>query len=432
MEEILSGFGADEVAPAGEVENVLEGFENTSPTSRAPVAGRSLPAWLNGSLTLSAAWSFAHPAPPPGRPDYHGLSRLRGKLALELDHKFDNGWRVFSNAFGLYDSAYSIDGRDDYPEQVLDEYESELELGELYAQGRLSKKLDLKLGRQIIVWGKSDNLRVTDVLNPLDQREPGLVDIEDLRLPVTAAKLDYYRGAWNFSAIAIPEIRAPKPPPFGAEFYPFPTPQPVQETPSGTEFALAANGIFSAWDLSLYAARFYDDNPYLDSGANRPVLRRARLDMFGIALNLARGNFLYKAEAAHLRGLRYSASPTERQNRSDLFAGLEYAGFDNTTLSIELAVRRLHADLAGVERDDPQLALRYQSDLMHDRLHLTALATRAGTGLDGGFSRFSSAYDLVDALVLRGGVVLYHGGEAVPFDAIGDNDRVFVELEYSF
>ena len=36
-----------------------------------------------------------------------------------------------------------------------------------------------------------DNLRVTDVLNPMDLRVPGLTDIDDLRLPVTMIKLDY-------------------------------------------------------------------------------------------------------------------------------------------------------------------------------------------------------------------------------------------------
>ena len=49
-----------------------------------------------------------------------------------------------------------------------------------------------KLGRQIVNWGRSDTVRVLDVINPLDNREPGLVDIEDLRLPVTMARVDYF------------------------------------------------------------------------------------------------------------------------------------------------------------------------------------------------------------------------------------------------
>jgi hypothetical protein len=55
-----------------------------------------------------------------------------------------------------------------------------------------------------------------------------------------------------------------------------------------------------------------------------------------------------------------------------------------------------------------------------------------GDTLQGGFSRFSLGYDLVDAMTLTGGIVLYHSGEPVPFNAIGDNDRLFLELVYSF
>ena len=66
-----------------------------------------------------------------------------------------------------------------------------------------------------MVWGKSDNLRVTDVLNPLDNREPGLVDIEDLRLPTTMTKLDLYLGDWNLSGMVVHEVRFNKAPALG-------------------------------------------------------------------------------------------------------------------------------------------------------------------------------------------------------------------------
>ena len=58
-----------------------------------------------------------------------------------------------------------------------------------------------------MVWGKSDNIRVTDVLNPLELREPGLVDLEMIRLPVTMTKLDYYIKGLNLSGIVIHEVR---------------------------------------------------------------------------------------------------------------------------------------------------------------------------------------------------------------------------------
>ncbi len=65
----------------------------------------------------------------------------------------------------------------------------------------------------------SDTLRVLDVLNPLDNREPGRADIEDLRRPVTMVKLDWHIGRnWRLTGIAIPEIRFDDLPALGTDF----------------------------------------------------------------------------------------------------------------------------------------------------------------------------------------------------------------------
>ena len=113
----------------------------------------------------------------------------------------------------FYDFAYEIQGRDKFTQEVLDENENELEFDEVWLLGSITDRLDLKAGRQIVVWGKSDNIRVTDVLNPLDLREPGLTDLENLRLPVTMTKLDYFMwglkpiGVWSFMKFVTTKTR---------------------------------------------------------------------------------------------------------------------------------------------------------------------------------------------------------------------------------
>ncbi|MCP4695895.1 MAG: hypothetical protein GY862_03450 [Gammaproteobacteria bacterium] len=314
--------------------------------------------------------------------------------------------------------------------------------GEAYLQGSLAKHLDLKIGRQIVVWGKSDNLRVSDVLNPLDGRERGMVDIEDLRRPLFMSKLDYYHGNWNVSALAIHEIRFNKTPVYGSDYYPFARPQPPEAVPdsggANTEYALALNGIFSGWDLALYRARFFDDQPYratLPGGAGE--LRHSRLTMTGLAANIAMGNWLFKGEAARFDDVRYTELPGEANKRSDFLLGVEYTGFHDTALSLEAVNRHLHlsasnlADVNLKKRDEFQGAFRYQGDFMHSRLHLVLLAAVMGNG-GGGFTRFTAAWDLADALTVTGGLIVYRSGNTIPFNAIGDNDRLFAELKYSF
>ena len=72
-------------------------------------------------------------------------------------------------------------------------------------------------------------------------------------------------------------------------------------------------------------------------------------------------------------------------------------------------------------------------DHMHDSLRLGYLMRLSGmNGRDGGFQRLWSEYDMSDTVELTAGIVDYRAGDVPPYDTIGDNDRVFVELGYSF
>lgn len=441
LDSALEGFDAP--ASDNSLDTVLDGFsDNNSDTTKPITVDEKKPWTLGGALTLGAAYNYAHQAPVSGTTDYRGLSRLRAKLNLEFDYDLPAKWRAHIAGYSFYDAAYQLNGRDDYTDEVLNDYESEAELGEAWIQGKLTSSLDMKLGRQIVVWGKSDNIRITDILNPLDNREPGMVDIEDLRLPLTMAKFDYYLGDWGLSAMAIPEIRFNKNPAFGSDFYPYPSAMPREIIPAdgdgNTEYAIAANGIFSGWDLSLYWAQLFDDTPHLIVSGMTPQLHHSRLTMVGLAANVAVESWLLKMEMARFDGLKYSAATGETWQRLDILLGVEYSGFNDTTISLEIANRHidnfsdtLTAD--GLLEDEWQTALRYQGDFMHARLHLLALLSAFGSDLaDGGFSRYSAAYDLADALTLTGGVVTYQKGDKLPFNSISDNDRLFLDLKYSF
>jgi len=397
---------------------------------------------LNGALILSSSYNYAHDAPASGATDHRGLSRLRGLLKLELKVDLFDGWKAYLDTKLSHDLVYQLQGRSNYSHAQLDSQESEAELREAWVQGSLTRSLDLKLGRQLVVWGKSDNLRVTDVLNPMDQRELGLVDIEDLRLPLTMARMDYYWGNWNLSGIAIQEIRFHKMPQQGSDFYAGFATSPVENSPnhsrSNMEYAAALNGLFSGWDLSFYWARLFDDQPHQEIRNKVITLEHSRLTMLGAAMNLALGNWLLKGEVGHFRGLKFSSIPNQKKQRTDLLLGVEYSGFDDTTWSLEVVDRYLHnyeSALAtqGIKKDEWQTALRYSGEFMHARLKVTFLTLLFGAlGEGGGFARLQGDYEWVESTRIIGGVVAYHGGNKRPFTHIGDNDRLFLDVKYSF
>jgi hypothetical protein len=476
MEEIIDGF--DETPSKNQSndseDDILEGFEDDTPaTATSPekeiqqedefpyILGDYVS--LDGFFKTGAVYNFSHHQPDPGETDWRGLSRFRSELQLELSTTFSDTWKGMISGKGFYDVAYVLNSRDDYTNAVLNHYEDEIELREAYIQGTIFKNLDIKIGRQIVVWGKSDSIRVTDVLNPLDLREPGLTDIEDLRLPVTMSRLDFYLGSWSLTGIALHEIRFNKNPEFGHDFYPATDPPPHEDKPEhmgkNTEWAVAINGIFSGWDVAFYWANFFDDNPYFHLKsfdiqllpAPPPVffvpitipefeLKHARLTMYGAAFNVALGNWLLKAEGAYFEGLRFFNSPGKNYFRADVLAGVEYSGFTDTTITIEAANRYItnFDDVLELPPDEAvenefQWVARVSRDFFNETLTIEWFASSFGiVGEDGALQRLSAEYDLTDDIKIIGGIVLYYSGDLARHRNIGDNDRVYLEVKYSF
>ncbi len=425
---------------------MLEGFDDEGEESVAAVESDQTdsPWRVGGSFSQEAAYNFAHKAPAAGDTDHRGLSGLRTRLGIEIDGRLSGDWKTRITAHGFRDFAYTRQGRRNFSADELEAYESEAEIGELFVAGPLATDVDVKAGRQIVVWGKSDNIRITDVLNPLDLRTPGRTDIEDLRLPVTMTRLDYYRGVWNLSAIAVHEARYHKIPVPGSDFYRSSAALPLERKPSRAlndhEFGLALNGVFPGWDLSVYAAYHFDDSAHLDMSGPVRLRRHGRLRMIGAAGNIALGSWLLKAEAAFIDGLRFSTNPGEIFSRFDALMGFEYSGFDDTNVALEVANRRLtrfpsalQTAPEGPQRNDIQSVLRLTRHFMNETLEVTALASTFGpTGQNGGLQRLQASFDVADGMVLTGGLINYLSGAKSTFDGIGRNDRVFLELTAHF
>jgi hypothetical protein len=450
LDNLLEGFDDNPTSggnDAGLIEDeLLQGFETESGENKEVTETDDKPStWrLDGEFTSTATYNFNPDAESPWR----GVTMLRQELELALKKQFSDNWQGQISGRGFYDLIYALRGKDEYTQQVLDEYESELELEDTYIQGSILENMDTKIGRQIVVWGTLDNLRVVDVLNPLDLRVPGLTDIDDLRLPVTMIKLDYYFGNWNLSGMAIPEVRFSKLPVYGSDFYPLPVPRPPEDVPDdgfqNAEYAAALTGVFSGWDVGFYLADFYDDQPYVETvptGSTSQLTRKhARIAMLGTAANLALGNWLLKGEAAWLDGLKYSNTPGIEYSRLDLGGGLEYSGFSEATISIEAVNRyifdydqQLEMPPDQIRENEFQWNFRFVKDFLNDTLTLTLFASTFGIKADdGAFERIDAEYDITDAVSIRGGVVFYQSGDKGMFQSVAANDRLFLVFKYSF
>jgi len=459
----LDGFDMQEV-PDGAFDE-LDGFGDDDSINEATPQVHEEPSDL--SLSANVAFKTAYGiythsvnADKLDSVDYEGFNQAQTSIYLQADYKINSDWKVRVSGDAFYDAVYDL--RDEpYSQDILDTYRTQLRFDDTYIQGRLTRDIDVKIGRQIVVWGKSDNIRITDVINPLDNRLPGMTDIEDLRLATTMAKLDYYIGQWNFSSMVIAESRifleaSPR-----GEYFPVDNIFPVAPNPfielvqpntswDNLQYALAANGVFSGWDLSFYGADVFNSKWYINPETKKREV--SKIQMLGSAINIALGSWLVKSEVAYINGVRYN-STTDQKQRLDTLVGAEYMGLKDVVLSIELANRHIfdyeeqmgRAKYMGksvfkpdfIQENEVQTAMRVTRSFRNDSINTTVLLSMFGEKWQyGGFFRVSVDYDVMDAVVAHFGRINYidtSEADVRPFTrAIRDNDKVFADITYSF
>ncbi|MCK4767908.1 MAG: hypothetical protein KAS28_05910, partial [Desulfobacula sp.] len=144
--------------------------------------------------------------------------------------------------------------------------------------------------------------------------------------------------------------------------------------------------------------------------------------------------------AAFIDGFEFFNTQDKDYLRIDVLAGIEYSGFKDTTVSIEAVNRHINGfnDVLELSPDNAlenefQWVARLTRDFINETLTLTLITSRYGiNGKDGSFQRFFVEYNVTDSIQFSGGVVFYQSGDLARFTNIGDNDRLFCKIKYSF
>ena len=449
---ITVGLMSSSLVMADDLDDLLGGFESGDlvivETEASPVNEQSSPWQVSGQVSLNADYAYDHSA-GNSLPMQNNWSRLQAKTRLDVDYQNAQGSRAHADVAFDYDMAYALNGRNHYPDAALETYESNLEIGSLWWQSSLTPNLDVKLGRQIMVQGSADMLRVNDTVNSLDNRYPGLTQLEDLRLPVLLTRFDYYLEGWQLTAAMQHEVRAPKVATLGVDVFPssafpsalmasLPSLQEPQYSLSHSPYMVSAAGQVMGIDSNFYYGRVLDQRWHKQT---TPVAARVYglIDQAGMALSLAQGSWLWKFEVAQFDNLEYSNS-NSRKSRTDLMLGFDYNGWSNVGLTVEWAQRQIHDFEAAMAQapdlqvaKDMQLAVNLKYQFNHDQTNANMVFTANGPSLNGGgIQKVWIEQDINQDWILSGGVINYYGGSNAVYKALSNSDKVFMALHYSF
>jgi len=339
-----------------------------------------------------------------------------------------------------------------YPNQ-----EMEIGLREAYMDIYFNS-VDLRIGKQQIIWGKADGVFITDIISPKDLSEFLLRDFDEIRMGITSLKADYYLGDNTFEFVWAPYFTSTQMPDENSIWYPqldFPVPpvfdysqKEVAATLENSEVFAKFSAMTSAIDFEIMAGYMWDDDPTMHiSKTINPQThqltgltvtpRHHRLGLAGGSFSSTLGGFVLRGEGAYYNGKYFNSEDstltdgTVKKNYIHYLVGVDYTLWDIRLSSqfIQQAILDYENPIKNDEFENTMTVLA-SKDFLRETLRLE-LFSYIGLNNSDALIRPKITYDLADGFELLLGANIFLGSEG-RFGQYDDNDMVYTKIKYSF
>jgi hypothetical protein len=423
-------------------------FGQTSPAA-APAAQPSprKPFDLSGVLMVRASQELREDARPEQARSFRNTVHIEGKWMPPLPAN------EVRDASGTYLLA-SV--RSDYlgfgPDPSSDDYD--LKLFEAYIHHAVPG-WELRAGRQIVRWGKTDQISPVDNLNPQDMREFFIPDLEERKLPNWMLRARAFPGdVGPFGAIALEAVFVPF---FEENEFDWTgntwallgvenTGLRIDEDEPGggldnPDYGLRVAATVAGWDLAASWLSATEKSPRLSLNPfnpKGPTLEAdyRRQNVFGFEFETTLDNFGFRGEGAYFdhqtlntKDFAPSSSPV-----SYWVLGLDYIGESDWYANVQLSHQHLF------EYDENTLFLRQDNFYLNGELNREflrgdlMLKLRYAVDIHDGGSFFTPEAILTHFknLELSLGTNLFFGPKASLFGRYRDNNQLFFQAKYLF
>lgn len=210
------------------------------------------------------------------------------------------------------------------------------------------EKADLRVGKQIVAWGRADGINPTDNLTPRDYAAM-LPFEDDQRFGTTAVRFDYYLSqAYTVTAFATPFFEPSKIPLPAAHGYTFIETKP-RATLSNTELGLKLNQVSDGFDWSVSAFHGFSLLPQMKltaSGSATSVvqLHYDHMTVFGADFARSFGRYGLRGEVAY--GYPDDARGADSGGKKPYLswvAGVDRTFFENLNVNLQFFQRRVRS-----------------------------------------------------------------------------------------
>lgn len=335
------------------------------------------------------------------------------------------------------------------------------ELRELYWEVESGQSY-WRLGKQQVVWGEADGLKLLDVINPQSYLEFVLDDFDESRIPVWMVNMEHTLPDDSIVQVLwIPDSTTHE---LAPEYSPFRFTSPLLVPQSNTsntvviddpgapapgvsnsDFAVRLSRFWKGWDVTLNYLNHLVDEPILEARREMDQLvvgvdyRRSQL--FGGSASTALGDWIVRMELAYETNRYHRSKDTllnalpgvVKANQWGSVLGLDYQGWSDQLVSVQWFQSRVlgHADRIVKDQREDVMTLIWEHRLLNDTLTLRASNLYSLNRHDG-LARAKVSYNLMSNLDVSLGVDRFYGQHEGLFGQFDQADRVVFGIELGF
>ncbi len=311
--------------------------------------------------------------------------------------------------------------------------QSSFELKEAYFD-YFADSWDVRIGRQIIAWGKADGLRITDIICSQDFSLGLSQDLQDSRLAVDACKFSYSPDYFDLDIIYLPYMTRAEYPLADSLWNVIGYKGVEHDLPEKTlESAQIAGRLgknLGAVDFAVSGYYFW--LPVQSFSAGDLVIDYKRTGYVGVEASAAQGSFVYRLESAYYQR-KFFAGGTVEKPWLDGLLGIDCYPGNDWTITAQLTADLVCDYSVDVQRDESEslLTLTLKKKVFRQQLEFTAQAVNSLARQDI-FCKFSGDYDCSQGLHILLGYDYYDGDQQGNFGKFSDNSMAWCKAEYSF
>ena len=370
----------------------------------------------------------------------YDFSIVQNTLNLNFELKSDRAaFKVNPYIYHYYDRDVEFDVREAY----LDLY---------------FNSMDIRIGKQQIIWGKADGVFITDVISPKDLSEFLLRDFDEIRMGITAAKIDYYIGNSTLELVWVPVFTPDKIPPEGSIWRPkmdLPPNATFDFSKKDVAFNLKNSEVFGKLstltgpiDFEIMAGYTWDSQPTpfmereIDPITHMPISitivpQYDRLTLFGGSFSTTIKGIVFRGEGAYYMGKYFQTTdPTVPEGVVEKNYLHYLIGADASILGAKVSVQFIQRwifdyepTLVSPERHNMMTVL-VTNKYLNDTLTLEFFSYIGLTDGDA-LIRPKITYSFSDGFDIQFGANIFTGSKGM-FGQFNDNDMIYTKIRYSF